>query len=412
MSEISQLRCRECDRTYPVAPTHVCEFCFGPLEPVYSYEEIASEVSRESIESGPRTIWRYSSLLPVSSSGEKVDLGTGLTPLIKATRLGEVLGLRNLYLKNDTANPTHSFKDRVVSVALTVAREMGFKTVGCASTGNLANAVAAHARRAGLESFVFVPSDLEPAKLITTSIYGGNLVSVEGNYDEVNRLCSEVAQAKDWAFVNVNIRPFYAEGSKTLAFEITEQLGWQAPDHIVIPVASGSMLTKIGKGLDELVKTRLIAEHDVCLHAAQPLGCNPIAEAIAAKRQDVKPQKPNTIAKSLAIGDPADGYYAVKAVGQSGGSAASISDEGVVAGIQLLAETEGIFTETAGGVTISALQELASKGTFDPDESVVALITGTGLKTLDAVSSGFEPTFRITPDIDEFEEALVKTKGV
>jgi threonine synthase len=407
VAEIKELKCRECSRTVETGPFYACEFCFGPLEPTYDYDSVAAKVSRGSISQGPQTIWRYSELLPVSDETDRVDLGTGMTPLVKANRLGERLGLNELYLKNDTANPTHSFKDRVVTVALTVAREMGFKTVACASTGNLGNAVAAHAARAGLESFVFVPSDLEQGKMLTTSIYGGNLVSVDGNYDDVNRLCSEIAQSLDWAFVNVNVRPFYSEGSKTLAFEITEQLGWKAPDHLVVPVASGSMLTKVSKGLKELVTVGLIEGQATTIHAAQPLGCSPVATAILNGHEHVRPVKPDTIAKSLAIGNPADGFYAVQVVNSSGGRASAVTDAEVVDGIRLLAETEGIFTETAGGVTVAALKDLAEGGTFDPDSVVVALITGTGLKTAEAVADWAKPTFEISASMEDFEAALL-----
>lgn len=405
MSKVEELKCRECSRTYEVAPIYVCEFCFAPLEPVYDYSAIASRISRESIASGPNTVWRYASLLPEIGDHERVDLGAGFTPLIKAQRLGSALGLDNLYLKNDTANPTHSFKDRVVTVALTAAKAFGFEVVACASTGNLANAVAAHAARAGLESFVFIPADLEIAKIVTTAVYGGNLVAVKGNYDDVNRLCSEIAQNLDWAFVNVNIRPFYSEGSKTLAFEISEQLGWRAPDHVVVPVASGSLLTKIRKGLNEFHAVGLIEEPATSLHAAQAAGCNPVVAAFRAGVEHVRPMKPETIAKSLAIGNPADGYYALKAVRETGGSAEDVTDHEIVEGIGLLASTEGIFTETAGGVTVAALKKLAEQGTFRRDEVVVALITGMGLKTAE-VLTGLAPTFEIPPTFEAFEDEL------
>ncbi|MGH2771711.1 MAG: threonine synthase, partial [Actinomycetota bacterium] len=310
MAKIEELQCRECKRTFKAAPIYVCDFCFAPLEPVYDYQEIARRLDRAKIKSGPLTIWRYADLLPVSDEAPRVDIGAGFTPLIKAGRLAEQLGLKNLYLKNDSANPTHSFKDRVVSVALTVAKEMGFDTVACASTGNLANAVAAHAARAGLRCFVFIPADLESAKIITTAVYGGNIVAVKGNYDEVNRLCSQIAQKGDWAFVNVNLRPFYSEGSKTLAYEVAEQLDWKAPDHVVVPVASGSLLTKIQRGLNELDLLGLIPEPATRIHAAQAKGCSPVVTALKAGTDAIKPVKPDTIAKSLAIGNPADGYYA------------------------------------------------------------------------------------------------------
>lgn len=406
MTQVRDLRCRECGREYPVAPIYVCEFCFAPLEPVYDYEEIALRMDRARIESGPRSIWRYVDLLPVDEHAPRVDIGAGLTPLLKSERLGAELGIRNLYLKNDTANPTHSFKDRVVAVALTVAREMGFEVVACASTGNLANSVAAHAARAGLRSFVFIPADLEAGKIVATAVYGGHLVAVKGNYDEVNRLCAEISQTVDWAFVNVNIRPFYSEGSKTLAFEIAEQLGWVAPDHVVVPVASGSLLTKIDKGLHELHRVGLIEEPATKVHAAQAAGCSPVVAALRDGVDHVRPVKPNTIAKSLAIGNPADGYYAVRTVRETGGEGEAVGDDEILEGIRLLASTEGIFTETAGGVTIAALERLARSGAFDGEESVVALITGMGLKTAEALTAGVGPTLEILPSLESFEEAL------
>lgn len=406
MAKVLELRCRECERSFPVAAIHVCDFCFAPLEPVYDYESIAASTSRQKIASGPPTIWRYQDLLPVEEGIDRVDLGAGFTPLIRAGRLGAELGLNNLYLKNDTANPTHSFKDRVVTVALTVAKAMGFDTVACASTGNLANAVAAHAARSGLRSFVFIPADLEAGKIITTAIYGGNVIAVKGNYDQVNRLCSEIAQTKNWAFVNVNIRPFYAEGSKTIAFEITEQMGWQPPDHVVVPVASGSLLTKIKKGLGELHRVGLAPEATTRIHAAQARGCNPVISALEQGVEQVRPVKPDTIAKSLAIGSPADGFYALKAIRSTGGTGADVTDEEIVAGIRLLSSTEGIFTETAGGVTIAALKKLAAAGTFSANESVVALITGMGLKTVEALEGAVPPTIEIRPDLEAFEEEL------
>lgn len=406
MGKVLELRCRECGRAFPVGPTHVCDFCFAPLEPIYDYDEIARTISREKIASGPLTIWRYDDLLPVDDSYERVDLGAGFTPLIKARRLGELLGIQNLYLKNDTANPTHSFKDRVVTVALTVARAFGFDTVACASTGNLANAVAAHAARSGLRSFVFIPADLESGKVITTAVFGGNIVAVKGNYDEVNRLCTEVSQTQPWAFVNVNIRPFYSEGSKTLAFEITEQLGWAPPDHVVVPVASGSLLTKFRKGQKELQRVGLTSEPHTKIHAAQATGCNPIVTAIKQGVEHVRPVKPSTIAKSLAIGNPADGYYTVKAVRETGGQGEEVSDQEVLEGIELLAHTEGIFSETAGGVTIGVLKKLAQAGTFGPNESVVALITGMGLKTAEVLDGRISTAMEIRPNLEAFEEEL------
>ena len=407
MARVEQLQCRECGRTYQSAPIYVCDFCFAPLEPVYDYEAIARRVNRETIASGPATIWRYVELLPVDDAAQRVDIGAGMTPLLSAPRLGEALGINDLYIKNDTANPTHSFKDRVVSVALTVACEMGFDTVACASTGNLANAVAAHAARAELRSFVFIPHDLESGKVITTAVYGGRVIAVRGNYDHVNRLCSEIAQKGEWGFVNVNLRPFYSEGSKSLAFEVVEQLGWQTPGHVVVPVASGSLLTKFRKGLKELFQVGLIAEEpQTRVHAAQATGCNPVVAAIKAGVDTVRPVKPNTIAKSLAIGNPADGFYAVKAVRETGGSGDEVTDEEIVAGIRLLASTEGIFAETAGGVTVATLRKLAQAGVFDDDEPVVALITGMGLKTSEALTGRLGPDFEISGDLDNFDEEM------
>lgn len=406
MAKIEELRCRECSRTYPVAAIYVCEYCFAPVEPVYDFANISTVVTRESIEDGPASIWRYSSLLPELDPTDRVDIGAGLTPLIRAKNLAELLGIPELYLKNDTANPTHSFKDRVVSVALSVARSMGFETVACASTGNLANAVAAHAARAGLRSFVFIPADLESAKVVTSAVYGGNVVKVKGNYDDVNRLCAEIAGRTDWAFVNVNIRPFYSEGSKTLAFELTEQLGWRIPADVVVPVASGSLLTKVDKGFRELVKVGLVDESPVRIHAAQASGCSPVVTAIHDESEHIRPVKPDTIAKSLAIGNPADGYYAAKTVRASSGSGEMVTDEEIVDGIRLLASTEGIFAETAGGVTIASLRKLAQSGALSGKGPVVALITGMGLKTAEVLTDRVGPSMEIPPDIDIFEEEL------
>ncbi|MBI4728314.1 MAG: threonine synthase [Acidobacteria bacterium] len=404
MGAVQGLRCRECAREYPAEPLHVCEFCFAPLEVVYDYDEIARTISRERIESGPRSIWRYADLLP---GGEKrVDLGAGLTPLVPAPRLGAALGLRDLWIKNDTSNPTHSFKDRVVSVALTMAREFGFGVVACASTGNLANAVAAHAAVAGLEAYIFIPADLERGKIVATAIYGPKLVAVRGTYDDVNRLCSEIAGRFDWAFVNVNIRPYYAEGSKTLAFEVVEQMGWRVPDHVIVPVASGSLLTKIRRGLDELARVGLIEGHSTRVSGAQATGCSPVATAFKAGLEHVRPVKPDTIAKSLAIGNPADGYYAIKTVRQTGGAVEDVTDEEIVEGIELLARTEGIFAETAGGVVIATLRKLATLGVVRPDERAVAFVTGDGLKTVEAVAGRAVPAFEIPPRLEEFEARL------
>jgi threonine synthase len=408
MGAILGLRCRECGREYPAEPIHVCEYCFAPLEVVYDYDEIRSVISPERISAGPRSIWRYSDLLP--GSEKRVDLGAGLTPLVPAPRLGAELGLRDLWIKNDTLNPTHSFKDRVVSVALTVARDFGFNTAACASTGNLANAVAAHAAHAGMSAYIFIPADLERGKIIATAIYGPQLVAVQGTYDDVNRLCSEIAGQFEWAFVNVNIRPYYAEGSKSLAFEIAEQLGWRAPDHVIVPIASGSLLTKIRRGLDELVKVGLLDGQETRISGAQAEGCSPVATAFKAGEEHVRPVKPNTIAKSLAIGNPADGYYAIKAARESGGTMESVTDDEIIEGISLLARTEGVFTETAGGVTIATLRKLAERGDVKPEERTVALITGDGLKTIEALVDTARPTMTIPASLDAFAEQLESTR--
>jgi len=404
---VEGLRCRECGRAYPAEAQHVCEWCFGPLEVAYDYDAIRAVVSRERIAAGPLSIWRYADLLPASAEGA-VSLGAGFTPLVRADRLAAELGLSELWIKNDTLNPTGSFKDRVVSVALTKAQELGFKVAACASTGNLANSVAAHAAQAGMESVVFIPHDLEPAKVVTTAVFGGKLIAVEGNYDDVNRLCAELAgENPSWAFVNVNVRTYYAEGSKTLAFEIAEQLGWQAPDHVVVPVASGSQLTKVQKGFKELELVGLIEPgRRVRLSGAQAAGCSPVASAFAEGADVVKPVKPSTIAKSLAIGNPADGPYALDAVRSSGGGFGSVSDEEVLEGISLLARTEGIFAETAGGVTIASLVQLVDSGVVRPEERVVALVTGNGLKTVEALAGRCGPAATIAPTLDAFLKAM------
>jgi len=406
VAHVHGLRCRECGREYEIAPVYTCEWCFGPLEVVYDYDAIRAAVSRDSIAKGPRTIWRYADLLPVEP-GHAVDLGAGFTPLVRADRLAGELGLGEVYIKNDTLNPTNSFKDRVTSVALSKALEFGFKTAACASTGNLANAVAAHAAHAGLRSFVFIPADLEQGKVVTTAVYGGNVVAIKGNYDDVNRLCAELAGTYHWAFVNVNVRPFYAEGSKTLAYETAEQLGWETPDHVVVPIASGSLLTKIRKGFDELFKVGLLDEAPrVRISGAQAEGCSPVARAWLDGSDTIKPVKPSTIAKSLAIGNPADGYFALDAVRETGGGIAAVTDDEVVDGIRLLAQTEGIFAETAGGVTIATLKRLAADGVIRSDERVVAYITGHGLKTIEAVSPHVGPTATIDPNLDAFHDAF------
>jgi len=406
MTKMKALICRECGKRYPLEPLHVCEFCFGPLEVEYNYDAIGAELSRASIESGPNSLWRYAPLLPIEKE-PTVGLNAGMTPLLHAKNLGRELGLDRLYIKNDTVNhPTLSFKDRVVAVALTRAREFGFDTVACASTGNLANSVSAHAAQAGLRCFVFIPADLEAGKILGNLVYRPTVVAVEGNYDDVNRLCSEVAGEYRWAFVNINIRPYYAEGSKTLAFETAEQLGWTAPDHVVVPIASGSLLTKIRKGLWELAKLGLIDQPRTKVSGAQAEGCGPVATAFEAGRDFIKPVTPKTIAKSLAIGNPADGYYALKAVRETGGTIAAVSDAEIIEGITLLARTEGVFAETAGGVTTAVLAKLARQGKIDRRELTVAYITGHGLKTQEAVAGSVGDVVRIQPSLSHFEQTL------
>ncbi len=416
MSYVLTLTCRECGRTYPPEAEHACAFCFGPLEATYDYDAMTGRVTRESIAAGPLDIWRYADLLPVEGHGP-VSLGAGCTPLVRADRLAVEIGLGELWVKDDTRNPTGSFKDRVVSVALTKARELGFKVAACASTGNLANSVAAHAARAGMQSVVLIPSDLEQAKVLTTAVFGGKLLAVDGNYDDVNRLCAELAsEYPDWAFVNVNVRPYYAEGSKTLAFEVAEQLGWELPDHVVAPIASGAQLTKIDKGFRELVRLGLVsplAGHDaedpagpVRVSGAQADGCSPVAAAFASGADHVRPVKPSTIAKSLAIGNPADGWYALEVVRRTGGAIGSVSDAEILEGIRLLARTEGIFAETAGGVTIATLAKLAREGVIRDDERVVAYVTGNGLKTVEAFGDTAGPTATIRPRLEDVTAAL------
>lgn len=404
-SNVDHLTCRECGRSYEVSPQHVCDFCFGPLEASYDYGRIAAGVSRASIAAGPESIWRYASLLP-EVGGSRVDIGAGWTSLRAAPRLAAELGMKKLWLKSDAANPTHSFKDRVVTVALSAARAFGFEVAACASTGNLANSVAAHAAAIGIESVVFIPADLEPAKIAATSVYGGTVVAIEGSYDDVNRVCAELAGERDWAFVNMNLRPYYAEGSKTLAFEITEQLGWATPDAVVAPIASGSLLTKVAKGFKELSQVGLLPEAPVVtIYGGQAEGCSPVAAAFAAGERDVRPVKPATIAKSLGIGNPADGPYALDAVRSSGGSIAAVPEDAVADGIRLLAVTEGVFTETAGGVTIGALERLVSSGALSPEDETVVLITGIGLKTLDVLGAP-APTITARPSSDEIARFL------
>ena len=404
------LKCKECGAEYEAKAIHVCEECFGPLEVKYNYEILKQTVSRETIEAGPNSIWRYRAFLPVATDNY-IDVGTGMTPLIEAKRLGRRLGLKKLYIKNDAVNmPTLSFKDRVVSVALSRARELGFTTVACASTGNLANSTAAIAAHAGLDCCVFIPSDLEAGKVMGTLIYNPTLISVNGNYDQVNRLCSEVANTHGWGFVNINLRPYYSEGSKTLGFEVAEQLGWKLPDHIVAPLASGSLFTKIYKGFREFVEVGLVEDKAVRFSGAQAEGCSPIAQAFREGRDFISPVKPDTIAKSIAIGNPADGVYALELAHKTNGNIESVNDAEIIAGMKLLAETEGIFTETAGGTTIATLQKLVEAGKINPDEVTVVYITGNGLKTLEAVKGELSEPFTIDPKLDEFERALERSR--
>src|SRR5437016_3790 len=403
------LKCRECGREYPLTATHVCEFDFGPLEVVYDYERIKTSLTRAAIQSRPKSMWRFRELLPVANE-PTVGLQVGHTPLVKADRLAKRLGIRELWIKNDTVNyPSLSFKDRVVSVALSRAKELGFTTVACASTGNLANSVAANAAAAGLKAYVFIPSDLEQGKILNSLIYGATVIGIKGHYDEVNRLCAEIAGKFGWAFVNVNMRPYYAEGSKTMGYEIIEQLGWHISTHTVVCMASGSLLTKIQKSYQELIKLGLVAESAFHIHGAQATGCSPISTAQKAGLDFFKPVKPNTIAKSLAIGTPADGFYALKAMKETGGSAEDVTDDEIRQSIRLLAECEGIFAETAGGVTVGVAKKLIACGKIPANDSAVLCITGNGLKTMDAVNGHVGYPREIKPSLREFE-ALVASE--
>lgn len=412
MEKLKGLKCRECGRGYPSGPVHVCEFCFGPLEVEYDYAALRGVVSRRAIAAGPPSMWRYRDLLPIEGEAA-VGHHVGFTPLVRARNLADELGCREVWIKNDSVcHPTWSFKDRVVSVAVTKAREFGFDTVACASTGNLANSVAAHAAEARLRSYIFIPADLERGKVVATLVYQPTLVAVEGTYDEVNRLCSEIADKYRWAFVNVNFRPYYSEGSKSYGFEIVEQLGWRAPDHIVVPCAGGSLITKIWKAIKEL-RTLGLLEGPVAtrMHAAQAQGCGPIVTMIQNDTDVLRPVRPQTIAKSLAIGNPADGYYAYRAVKDSGGFGAHATDEEIVEGMLLLARAEGIFTETAGGVTVAAARKLIETGVIGRDQSVVICITGNGLKTPDAVDGRLDAQVRIRPALSAFDRALADLKN-
>ncbi len=406
------LKCRECGREYPLTATHVCEFDFGPLEVAYDYDRIKKSLTRAAINARPKTMWRYRELLPIAGEPTVGPL-VGFTPLVKADRLAKALGIRELWVKNDAVNyPTLSFKDRVVSVALSRAKELGFTTVACASTGNLANSVAANAAAAGLKAYVFIPSDLEQGKIVNSLVYGANVITIKGHYDEVNRLCAEIAGKFGWAFVNVNMRPYYAEGSKSMAYEIIEQLGWRIPQHTIVPMASGSLLTKIQKGYQEFVKLGLVSESKYSIHGAQATGCSPISVAQKAGLDFFKPVKPDTIAKSLAIGTPADGFYALKAMKETNAHADDISDDEIRDAIKLLAETEGIFAETAGGVTVGVAKKLIAAGKIPHDSSAVICVTGNGLKTLDAVNGYCGKPREIKPSLREFEALLAHEEKV
>jgi threonine synthase len=407
LSYLLHLKCRDCGRTYPADALAACEACWAPLEPIYDYTRIWSDLRPKDLESRQPNMWRYRELLPLA--GEPcVGHHTGFTPLVAAPRLAKAIGAREVYLKNDAVNhPTLSFKDRVVAVALSKAREFGFDTVGCSSTGNLANSVAAQAAAGGFQTFIFVPADLEPEKITATQVYGARLVKISGNYDQVNRLCSEIAQKYSWGIVNVNLRSYYAEGSKTLGYEVAEQLGWRLPQNIVIPMAGGALINKVRKSFDELQKLGWVEPAPVKFFGAQATGCSPITTAAKRGNPEIEPQKPNTIARSLAIGNPADGFYAVKLMLESGGAGEDVSDEEIVEGIKLLAETEGIFTETAGGVTVSVARKLIRQGKLNPAESIVLAITGNGLKTIGAVNGRCEESAAIRPKLAEFEEQFL-----
>jgi threonine synthase len=408
MSYLKGLRCRECGGEYPKKALHVCELCFGPLEVTYDYGKIKKVLTKDVIKSRETNMWRYRELLPIEGD-PFVGYEVGFTPLIRAKKLEKMLGVSELYLKNDAVNyPTLSFKDRVVSVAISRAKELGFEVMACASTGNLANSVAANAAAAGMESYVFIPYDLEKTKITATLIYGANLIGIKGNYDEVNRLCSEISGKYGWAFVNINIRPYYAEGSKAFGYEIVEQLGWKVPKHIIVPMAGGSLITKISKAFKEFYKLGFIDSAESKIYGAQATGCAPIVNAVKAGEELIRPVKPNTVAKSLAIGNPADGYYSVKTIVDSGGWAEDVSDEEIIESMQLLAETEGIFAETAGGVTLGVTKKLIEQGRIPRNESIVVSITGNGLKTQEAVEKNVgEPTL-INAKLSEFDELISK----
>ncbi len=403
-----ELQCRECGKSWGNQPRSICDDCFSPLEITYDYDAIRADFTRERIAQGSPSMWRYSDLLPLPENYQPT-VPAGFTPLLKAPRLARRLGAKNLYIKNDAVClPTLSFKDRVVAVALAQARSFGFDTVACSSTGNLANAVAAQAARNGFHAWIFIPADLEPAKIIGTQVFGAKLVGISGSYDQVNRLCSQIADERHWGFVNVNLRPYYAEGSKTVGFEIAEQLGWRLPDNIVVPMAGGSLITKIKKAFDELIQLGLVEPKPVKFFGAQATGCSPISTAVKTGNAEIEPQKPSTLARSLAIGNPADGHYAIKTITKTGGWAEDVSDPELVASIQLLAETEGIFTETAGGVTIGCARKLYRQGRIAADDTTVLCITGNGLKTTDVLVGKYKTEEAIPPKIAEFDKYLDK----
>ncbi len=403
MSYARALRCRKCGQEYPLQPLNRCDFCLSALEVSYDYKAMARGLSREELAAGPQSMWRYRDMLPVE--GEEVDIGTGFTPLVKADNLGRELGLDRLYIKNDCLNPTYSFKDRPVSVAASKAREFGFDTVACASTGNLAASVAAHAAKANMRAYVFVPSDVEPGKLVGAAIYNPVLIKVDGSYDDVNRLCTEVAKRYNWGFININLRPYYAEGSKTLGYEVAEQLGWCAPDCVVAPAASGLLFTRIWKGLDELAMLGLIEPVNTHMYIAQAAGSSPIVDAFNAGSLHIHPVTPDTIVKSIAIGNPADGHYALMVARQSGGGACAVDDEEAIAGVQLLAQTEGIFAEAAGGVVVGALRRLAASGVIKRSELTVASVTGAGPRTQEILADIVRP-LTVQPTIESVEESI------
>ncbi len=405
MIYVTNLKCRECGQEYPISPLHVCETCFGPLEVTYDYAKIRAAISRNAIEKRAHNLWRYRELLPVDFAGEP-DIGpnSGFTPLLHCHRLGAELGLKNLYIKDDTVNhPTLSYKDRVVSVAMAKAREFGFTTVSCASTGNLATAVAAHAARAGLQCYIFMPEGVEAGKIVGSTIYGARVITIRGNYDDVNRLCSEIADKYGWAFVNINLRPFYTEGAKTFGFEVAEQLGWRLPDHIVVPTAGGTILPKVAKAFKEFKEVGLIKSGEFKIHSAQAAGSAPVIHALHKHTDLITPVKPDTIAKSIAIGNPADGFYVLKAVRESGGWGDVATDPEIIDAIKLLARSEGIFAEPAGGTTLAVTLKLIAQGRIKPDETVVVAITGNGYKTLEAVASAIDQPSIIDARLKDFD---------